>query len=227
MSHSAWTHLRHTRSLLFALLAAGGGGLAGLWLGFGLLQMMGPPLDRMAVPLAVAIGILVAVTAFFGLRALGRRCASRLEKGEGAGTSTDHAIEYALAGPDCAVAHSVTGIARAANIDHLVATPVRLWVIGTQYQPVPREQLPEVLRQIADNTTAVWDWAPPGTPVRGCLILGCESRLTRNQYDFGKGPIVVHTPATLARELKAEAEQAREIDERVATKVWDLRRNSG
>ena len=30
---------------------------------------------------------------------------------------------------------------------------------------------PEVLRRIAENTGAVWKWAPPGTPVRACLVL--------------------------------------------------------
>ena len=29
-----------------------------------------------------------------------------------------------------------------------------------------------MLDEIADNTTAVWDWAPPGTPVRSCLVIG-------------------------------------------------------
>ena len=76
-------------------------------------------------------------------------------------------------------------------------------------------------------TTAVWDWAPPGTPVRGCLVLGNESRLTRNQYDYGKGPVVVHTPASLARELKAETERPPELDKRVADAVWKLRPGSG
>ena len=36
---------------------------------------------------------------------------------------------------------------------------------------VPREHFSEVLSRIAENTSAVWDWAPPGTPVRGCLVL--------------------------------------------------------
>ena len=84
-----------------------------------------------------------------------------------------------------------------------------------------------MLARIADNTTAVWDWAPPGTPVRGCLVLGHESRPPRSQYDYGKGPVVVHTPATLARELTAEAKLPREIDERVADAVNKLGPVSG
>ena len=62
-----------------------------------------------------------------------------------------------------------------------------------------------MLAAITDNTTAVWDWAPQRTPVRGCLVLGGERRPARARYDYGKGPVVLHTPATLARGLKAEA----------------------
>ena len=117
---------------------------------------------------------------------------------------TRRTIKHALAAPGCAAAHSVRTIARAGVIDHLVATPVRLWVITAIDWRVSREELLHILAAVADNTTAVWDWAPPGTPVRGCLVLGGERRQARTRYDYGKGPVVVHTPGTLARELSAE-----------------------
>ena len=66
-----------------------------------------------------------------------------------------------------------------------------------------------------------------GTPVRGCLVLADESRIQRKKYDYGKEPIVVHTLATLAEELRAEASQPRELDERVAAEVWKLARTDG
>ena len=227
VTRSARTDLRQTRNLPVVPLAAAGGGLAGLCLGFGLRQMIDASLGRVAGPLAIAGGFALAIAAFLVLRALRRGGASRVEHGEGAVTSTGHAIELALAAPCCAVAHAVSSIARAGCIDHLVATPVRLWVIGAIHRRVPREELPGVLARIADNTTAVWDWAPSGTPVRGCLVLGGESRLARNQYDYGKGPVVVHTPATLARELNAEAKLTPVLDERVADAVCKLRPGSG
>ena len=227
MSRSVRTDLRQTRSFLVVPLAAAGGGIAGLCLGFGLRQMIDAPLDRVAGPLAIAGGFALAIAAVLVLRALRRGGASRVEHDEGAATSTGPAIDHALAAPCCAVAHSVSTIARAGCIDHLVATPVRLWVIGAMHRRVSREELPGVLERIADNTTAVWDWVPPGTPVRGCLVLGSESRLARNQDDYGKGPVVVHTPATLARELKAEAKLTPELDEHVADAVWKLRPGSG
>ena len=105
-----------------------------------------------------------------------------------------------------------------------MATPLRLWIIETRYQNVTGEHLPAVLRRIAETTTAAWKWAPPGTPVRGCLVLAKGSPPKRKTYDYGKQPVVVHTPASLARELKAEAGKERMIDERVAAEVWKLGR---
>lgn len=227
MNRSARTDQRQTRFLPGVPLAAGGGGLAGLCLGFGLRPVIDAPPGEMADPLAIAGGIALAIAAFVVLRALRRDGASGLGKDAGAAASTRHAVERALAAPDCAVAHSVSTIARGGHIDHLVATPVRLWVIGTVHRRVPHEELPGVLARIADNTAAVWDWAPPGTPVRGCLVIGGGAHPTRSQYDYGKGPVAVHTPATLARELKAEAECPRDLDERVADAVWKLRPRSG
>ena len=184
--------------------------------------MMDAPHGRMTGMLAIAAGIALAIAALPFVRGLARAGASRFEKNNGQATPTRHAIEHALAAPGCAVAHSVRTIARAGVIDHLVATPVRLWVIATVDRRISREELPSVLTAIADNTTAVWDWAPAGTPVRGCLVLGHEVRPERNQYDYGKGPVAVHTPATLARELKAEAKLPRELDEHVADAVAKL-----
>ena len=55
------------------------------------------------------------------------------------------------------------------------------------------------------------------TPVRGGGVLGCPSHATRNQYDYRKGPVVAHSPATLAREL----------NERLTDAVRMLRPKSG
>ena len=174
------TYLRQTPGRPVVTLAAGGSALAGLCIGFGLARMMDAPQGRMTGMLAIAAGIALAIAALPFLRVLGRSGPLRLEKDNGAAASTRHAIEHALAAPGCAVAHSVSTIARAGVIDHLVATPVRLWVIAAIDRRVSREELPKVLAESAENTTAVWDWAPQGTPVRGCLVLGHESRPGRN-----------------------------------------------
>ena len=66
--------------------------------------------------------------------------------------------------------------------------------------------------------------APPGTLVRARLVLAKGSAPNRNTYDYGTELVVVRTPKSLARELKAEAAKERMIDERVAADVWKLGR---
>ena len=157
-------------------------------------------------------------------RVLARRRLDGLETRGETDTCARQAIERALTAPGCAVAHSVRSIARTGTIDHLVATPLRLWLIETKHEDVPREQFPAVLRQVAQHTSAAWKWAPPGTPVRGCLVLAKGPMPGRRTCDYGHKPVVLHTPASLARELAAEASQERMIDERVAADVWKLGR---
>ena len=227
MNRSVRTDLRLTRRPSVAAFAAGGGALAGLCIGFGLGRMMDAPQGRMTGMLAIAAGIALAIAALPVLRVLRRAGASRPDKDNGQATPTRRAIEHALAAPGCAAAHSVRTIARAGVIDHLVATPVRLWVITAIDWRVSREELLHILAATADNTTAVWDWAPQGTPVRGCLVLGGERRQARTRYDYGKGPVVVHTPETLACELGAESARSPELDGRVADAVGKLGPVSG
>ena len=210
---------------LLVLSALGAGAVAGFVIGHWLHRLMGAWLDDGWGSVAASLVTLVAISEFWLVfRSLERGRRERLYKGEDAEVRTGQVIEHSLTAPGCAVARSVTSIARAGDIDHLVATPVRLWAVETKYRRVPRERFPEVLRRIAENTAAVWGWAPPGTPVRGCLVLAYESRLRRKSYDYGKQPVVVHTPASLARELKAEAREERTIDERVAAGVWEIGR---
>ena len=169
--------------------------------------------------------VLAAIAAsWWASRTITRRRLDGRATGGRADTGARQAIEHALTTPGCAVAHSVRSIARTGTIDHLVATPLRLWVIETKHDDVPRDRLPDVLRRVSEHTSAVWKWAPPGTPVRGCLVLAKESMPGRRTCDYGTGPVVVHTPASLARELAAEASQEHMIDERVADDVRELGR---
>ena len=46
----------------------------------------------------------------------------------------------------------------------------------------------------------------------------------RRTCDYGHQPVVLHTPASLAREFGAEASKERMIDERVVADVWKLGR---
>ena len=55
-------------------------------------------------------------------------------------------------------------------------------------------------------------------------MLAKGSAPKRKTCDYGTEPVVVHTSASLACELKAETANERMIDERVAAEVWKLGR---
>ena len=134
-------------------------------------------------------------------------------------------IEYAITAESCAVAHSVKEIAKVGDIDHIVATPVGVWVIETKYKKVPKKFFRDVLSRIAENTNAVRQWVPAGTPVRGCLVLAYETDIKKKNYSHGKEKITVYTQdslVSLMREVRLEAREKRSLDERITKDIWKL-----
>ena len=113
MRRNAGAYLRYKSTMLLLLLAAGGGIIVGLGLGYVLHQMMGVWLDGVSTSVAMGGAILVVIAAFWIVfRSVERERLQRLEKGESAEVRTGQTIEYAITAPNCAVAHSVTDIAR-------------------------------------------------------------------------------------------------------------------
>ena len=172
-----------------------------------------------------------ASAVYFAVRNLDRPSSrwnvDNLIKGERAEARVGQAIEYAIAARNCAVAHSVTAIAKVGDIDHVVATPAAIWVIETKYRKVPSDIYPEVLRRIAANTEAVRKWAPAGRPVRGCLVLAYEPRKFKPSALAGQEEIAVYTEKTLGdfmRELREEARGQEVADEQIARHIWKLGR---
>ena len=147
-----------------------------------------------------------------------------LQKGLDAETRVGQTIERAITAENCAVAHSVKEIASVGDIDHIVATPVAIWVIETKYQRVPPEAFPKVLSRIAANTKAVRQWAPMGTTVRGCLVLAYEEKIKRREYSSEKETIIAYTPDMLVREMSREARENQRIDGQVSESIWRLGR---
>lgn len=169
-------------------------------------------------PLWVIVAYAAAAAAvFLGWRILdsGRWDLDWLGKGMDAEERVGQLIEYGITAKDCAVAHSVTEIAKVGDIDHIVATPAGIWVIETKYRRVPRHVFPEVLGRIAANTDAVRKWAPAGTRVQGCLVRAYEREEGRKTYTRGNEKIAVYTEKTLGdlrRELRKEARGGKQPD---------------
>ena len=190
-------------------------GMLGLLVGIGLAGFVGWRLVALPVMCLVAAVVLL-------VRRYERGGFSHLLKGAAAERSVGGSIEYAITAPGCAVAHSVTEIARIGDIDHLVATPNCLWVVETKYRMVPRDRFREVLRRMRVNLEAVRRWAPPGVEVRGCLVLATEKELPRKRL-YEDGQVEVFDPKSLVRKLKEEStRQAGKEDLLTARRVWKL-----
>ena len=145
-------------------------------------------------------------------------------KGADAETYVGQVIEYAIAAPNCAAAHSVTGLSGSGDIDHLVATPADLWIVETKAAPVPRRLFPRVLERLASQARAVREWAPPGTAVRCCLVLENPQGTRRQDYERDGERVAVHTPGSLRKALAAEATGRPHASPELARAVWELGR---
>lgn len=210
------------RNLLvrFNLLEATAAGVGiGLGLAISVTYALGPWIGH---PWAMAaIGCLAI--AFLGISWNGWDL-GRLEKGFKAETRVGQAIESAIAHHGCAFAHNVQKIAKVGDIDHIVATPQRVWVVETKYRKVkPKSRFyDDVLPSIAANAKAVRKWTPRGTPVQGCLVLAYPPPPVKKIYPSCNEKIVVHTPDSLEKTLRKEAQRKQILDKKIATDVWRL-----
>lgn len=143
-----------------------------------------------------------------------------VRKGARAEEKVGEAIEYALVRSTCAVAHGVTEIARAGDIDHLVATPGGLWVVETKSGGKARRYL----KRIARNVEAVREWAPPGVDVTGVLVFAGDAPVEmKHSYERGTETILCFPDAdALMGHLQMEASAAVSLESGVVPEVWRL-----
>ena len=182
------------------------------------MQLVGAPLWM----LTVGGLVFVAVGAWLAFRGWRLR---DMRTGAGAEERVGEAIEYALTRAGCAVAHGVTVIAREGDIDHLVATPTRLWVLETKSGRLPRTAFATTLRRIARNVDAVRAWAP-GADVVGALVFAGAVRVEAQEtYDLGSETIrCFGDRESLMRQLRDEAEGAGKLGTAIVRTVWELAR---
>ena len=203
------TQIQSSITAVVALLSA----ILGLTAGVGLAACVGWRIASLAV-------LCLAGTAVFGVRCYERGGFGHLLKGAAAEKNLGGSMEFAITAPGCAIAHSVTKIAKIGDIDHLVATPGILWVVETKFRNVPKDHFAEVLRRISVNVQAVQRWSPPGTIVRGCLVLA-TGKPRKRLYE--EGLVEILDRKSLVRKLKHESTSpASTKDLLVAKRVWCL-----
>ncbi len=150
------------------------------------------------------------------------RARDRYRKGWLAEREVGRALEQAVTADCCAIAHNVKGVGKAGDIDHLVATPRRVWVVETKYRRVRNSDFPRVLARLRSNVRRVAERLPPDTPVRGCLVLAYEGAAVRRERD----DVLVYNNESfesgLLRELARERGAAKVVGGGVANVVWAL-----
>ncbi len=210
--------------------AAGAGSLIGLSIGTLLSHVLGERFGFFGVTLALAV---TAAAVYFAIRFLERRSSWNLEnlkKGADAEDRVGHLLEYAMFAENCAVAHNVTEIAKAGDIDHIIATPKGIWVIETKYEFVPKKKFDGELKRIAKNMKAVRKWARDvmkveGCPVRGALVLAFAPKaLGKTEFDACGETIKAFTEKTICTGLidSVREEAQGEGTCKIAQPVWKL-----
>lgn len=169
----------------------------------------------------VATTILVVSLACWWWR---RHRRNDLRKGHTAERQVGRALEQAVTAEGCAVAHNVTAIMDSGDIDHIVATPQKVWVIETKYRRVPENRFPKVLSRLHECRARVQAVLPPGTPVQACLVLAYEESGVQAIRDGIRVYNNDRFRHALLPSLKEERLGPGEVDAQVAAVVWRLSR---
>lgn len=172
--------------------------------------------------LPIALACLVYI--LWAARRMDRGDIAAWLKGAESEAYVGQAIEYAITAPNCAVVHSVTELTGAGDIDHLVATPSALWIIETKHRRVPQKMFPRTLSAIARKMKEARAWAPPGTPVRGCLVVANPEGAMQPSRQASGETIFVRTAGSLAKALAEEAGAYPSVSPKLASAVWQLGR---
>ena len=198
-----------------------------VWLAMGTFVAAGFAFGVVVVPLlglfwSTVLAALMAA-ALFAIRFWYQRSDwsdDNLDKGLRGERRVGETIERAIAAPGCAVAHGVKEVAAVGDIDHLVATPVRIWVVETKYQWLEDGAFKEALDRIDRNVRAV-EGKFPGVPVQGSLVLAYGERgPKRRRYNDGR--VLAHKPDSLAETLRDECVCKPSLDPAVADRIWDM-----
>ena len=138
-------------------------------------------------------------------------------------------IEHAVAQRGCAFAYDVKGaLSGRGNVDHVVMTPVGIWVVETKSGWLSKRRFQPALRQVAENVRRVRHHLGTPLPVRGALVIaGCKDGSLEAEYDGNGEPVKAFDPKTfwlLLRSERGRDPAAVQLPEtaRVEKVVWNL-----
>ena len=159
-------------------------------------------------------------------RGVGRWSMDSVIKGFEAEYYTGQILDYAIAAKGCGVAHGIMSMpGSVGDIDHLVVTPVRVFVVETKYGKVPKKFFPGVLSRLANNVKVVRKWVAAGTQVDGYLVLVHDDGVKLpKDYDCDGENIVACTQSWLTKRVRSDIGEVQVVENGVAKKVWELGR---
>jgi len=141
-------------------------------------------------------------------------------------------LDYTLALPQCASAHDVREtLGLLGNIDHVVCTPQRVWVIETKSHYLERKKYPKALSQAARNARHVEKHLETSIPVQAALVIAKytkkEESKEHEQRESEGRPVRVFTPMGLCKVLREEIRQEPACADagersRVLKAIWKL-----
>ena len=138
-------------------------------------------------------------------------------------------IEWALTQPTCAVAHDLKEILQlSGNIDHIVLTPVGVWVIETKSHWLSEKNFPKALRQTANNTRHIQKHLNTSLPVRAALVIDEWEKQEQSyckDYEIDGQTVTAFFAKDLRQQLRKECKQSLEDQKentRVGKLIWQL-----
>ena len=156
---------------------------------------------------SVTVGaVVVIMTLVAWKRRFGTWTLESSDKGIAGETIVGGTIQDALMRPDCAVEHAIPGQGERGEIDHLVVTPLGVWVVETKYKWVPRKQYRAVMRRLALNVESVRRTLGRGATVKGCLVLATVRRRKHYRYRAHGETLNVFSVRSFREQLREEAQ---------------------
>ena len=138
-------------------------------------------------------------------------------------------IEHAVAQRGCAFAHDVKeALGGRGNVDHVVMTPVGIWVVETKSNWLSKRRFRRALRQVAENVRRVRHCIETSLPVRGALVIANLSNDSLDaDHDWKGEPIKAFGAKKFWSVLRIEREEAPAIGRpsetaRVEPLIWNL-----
>ena len=197
--------------MLTRIVSAGMLAMAAFGFGIGFMLRGPPALDALDQTIATW-GVVAMMSLVCGaLYVFGGRIESTWRAGWDAERRVGDLIERAIVEAGCAFAHDVKeALGGSGNVDHVVMTPVGVWVVETKAHWLSPRRFPAALGQAANNARRVRHHLKTPLPVRAALVIAerADGPFERD-HDWEGGGEGVRCDDVLARAARRTSARSR------------------